>query len=78
MGILKGIGYTLVAILVFCVITVGGAILAALVSFIGAGLLIAGVIGLLALGIREYFEPVSSRTGESQTGSVASSSKESS
>jgi len=65
MGILKNIGYTLVAILVFFVIVFGGAIIAAIIAALGAFVLVAGVVGLIAFCIRDYCEFVSDRKNES-------------
>lgn len=56
MGVLKGIGYTLAAILVLTVLLVGGALISALVAVAGAVLLGAAVIAIVALCIKEYCE----------------------
>ena len=56
MGVLKGIGYTLAAILVLTVLLVGGALISALVAVAGAVLLGAAVIAFIALCIKEYCE----------------------
>jgi hypothetical protein len=61
MGVLKGIGYCIAAILVLSAITVAGLILSAIVSVAGVLLLAAGAIGLTALCIKEYCESVSNR-----------------
>ena len=56
MGVLKGIGYTLAAVLVLAVLLVGGALISALVALVGAVLLGASVIAIVALCIKEYCE----------------------
>ena len=56
MGVLKGIGYTLAAILVLAVLLVGGALISALVAASGAILMGAAVIAFIALCIKEYCE----------------------
>jgi hypothetical protein len=66
MGVLKGIGYTLAAILVLTVLLVGGALISAFIAVAGAGLLGAAVIALIALCIKEYCEPVPTRSSKSE------------
>ncbi len=61
MGVLKGIGYTIAAILVLSAITIGGLIVAAIVSIAGGLLLAVGVIGFTAICIKECCELVSDR-----------------
>lgn len=61
MGVLKGIGYCIAAILVLSAITIGGLIVAAIVSIAGGLLLAVGVIGFTAICIKEYCESVSDR-----------------
>jgi hypothetical protein len=56
MGVLKGIGYTLAAVLVLTVLLVGGALISAFIAVAGAILLGAAVIAFIALCIKEYCE----------------------
>jgi hypothetical protein len=66
MGVLKGIGYTLAAILVLAVLLIGGALISALVAASGAILLGAAVIAMIALCIKEYCEHKSVPTSPSK------------
>lgn len=66
MGVLKGIGYTLAAILVLAVLLIGGALISALVAASGAILLGAAVIAMIALCIKEYCEHESVPTSPSK------------
>ena len=63
---LKGIGYTLAAILVLAVLLIGGALISALVAASGAILLGAAVIAMIALCIKEYCEHESVPTSPSK------------
>jgi hypothetical protein len=66
MGVLKGIGYTLAAILVLTVLLVGGALISVFVAVVGAILLGAAVIAFIALCIKEYCEPVPTRPSKGE------------
>jgi hypothetical protein len=66
MGVLKGIGYTLAAILVLTVLLVGGVLISVFVAMVGVILLGAAVIALIALCIKEYCEPVPPRSSKSE------------
>jgi hypothetical protein len=66
MGVLKGIGYTLAAILVLTVLLVGGALISALAAVIGIILVGAAVVAFVALCIKEYCEPVPPRPSEGE------------
>ena len=66
MGVLKGIGYTLAAILVLAVLLIGGALISALVAASGAILLGAAVIAMIALCIKEHCEHESVPTSPSK------------
>lgn len=66
MGVLKGIGYTLAAILVLTVLLVGGALISAFIAVAGAVLLGAAVIAFIALCIKEYCEPVPRRPSKGE------------
>jgi hypothetical protein len=66
MGVLKGIGYTLAGILVLTVLLVGGALISAFIAVAGAVLLGAAVIAFIALCIKEYCEPVPTRSSKSE------------
>lgn len=66
MGVLKGIGYTLAAILVLTVLLVGGALISALVAAAGVILIGAAVVAFVALCIKEYCEPVPRRPSKGE------------
>jgi hypothetical protein len=66
MGVLKGIGYTLAAILVLAVLLVGGALISAFIATVGLILLGACVVAFIALCIKEYCEPVPARSSKSE------------
>lgn len=76
MGVLKGIGYTLASILVLAVLLVGGALISALVAVVGAVLLGAAVVAIIALCIKEYceHEPVPTRPSKGEGKSSQESS----
>jgi len=66
MGVLKGIGYTLAAILVLAVLLIGGALISSFVLVAGFFLFVAAVVSLIALWIKECCESVPNRTKQSQ------------
>lgn len=66
MGVLKGIGYTLAAILVLAVLLTGGALISAFIAVAGAILMGAAVIAFIALCIKEYCEHESVPTSPSK------------
>jgi len=66
MGVLKGIGYTLASILVLAVLLIGGALISVAVATVGAILCAAAVIAFVAYCIKDYCEPVPTRSSKSE------------
>ena len=62
MGLLKGIGYTLMSILVIAVVVVGGFILTAAATIFGCILIAVALVTFVAFAIKEYLEGESSDT----------------